>query len=145
MKKLILICLIVLGMFVIIVSCDNPVNQENLNEDLRIFAKYGDLTNVKISIEKGADPNFGGKLPLKLAAKSGHIEVVKYLVDHGAIITKDALEWAVSNDRFSIVKYFVEHGADINNIEPFRIKSADMCEFLIKLGANNQCRGDSYS
>ncbi|XP_064095875.1 ankyrin-3-like isoform X2 [Macrobrachium nipponense] len=53
---------------------------ENLSEK----AAMGDLEAVKDLVSRGADVNFGGRMPLWHAVKGGNIEVVKYLLDSGA-------------------------------------------------------------
>ena len=54
------------------------------------------------------------------ACKSGNLSIIKYLVDHGADVSKMNYdgETPLFNARLSgneaIVKYLVDHGADIN-------------------------------
>ena len=58
--------------------------------------------------------------PLHSAASSGSLEIVKYLVDHGADVNckitrvGSPLHSAASSGSLEIVKYLVEHGVDVN-------------------------------
>lgn len=45
------------------------------------LASYGQLTELKLLLEKGAMPD--GRYAIAAAAKNGHYEIVKYLVDAG--------------------------------------------------------------
>src|SRR5205814_8712767 len=63
----------------------------------------------------------GGFSALLAAARNGHLEVVKYLVEHGANIDernnardKTPLLAAAFDGHYDIVKYLVEHGANVN-------------------------------
>jgi hypothetical protein len=77
-------------------------------------AKRGELALVIWSLQKGAD-NIDGAL--RIASSEGRLEVVKYLVEHGADIHSEnnhALKWASFYGRLEVVRYLVEHGADIH-------------------------------
>jgi ankyrin repeat protein len=53
-------------------------------------AEQGDLTKTRTLLGEGADPNEEdeqGMTPLMLAAENGHIEIVRELVNHGALVT----------------------------------------------------------
>ena len=56
-----------------------------------------------------------------IACQNGHIEIVKYLVEHGADINKrnndgwSPLLIVCFNGHIEIVKYLMEHGADIKD------------------------------
>ena len=59
--------------------------------------------------------------PIYVACQNGHIEVVKYLVEHGANINKGnnnnnatPLDIACEKGHEKVVKYLVEHGAYIH-------------------------------
>ena len=59
----------------------------SLNEKLIAYAKVGDLAGVTELLAEGADINYAGNAnytPLSIASMRGHLEVVKYLLNHGA-------------------------------------------------------------
>jgi uncharacterized protein len=73
---------------------------------------------------RGARPAIpGGKTPLHYAARDGHAEVVRLLLDAGAAIDDrdpndiTPLLLAASNDRVAVAKLLVERGADIQAID----------------------------
>ena len=59
--------------------------------------------------------------------KDGHLEVVVYLVEHGANIHADndyAIRLASENGHLEVVRYLVEHGADIHANNDYAIRLA---------------------
>ena len=68
----------------------------------------------KMLIEKGADNNYA----LRLSAKNGHLEVVKYLIEKGANVHADddcALRWSAFFGHLEVEKYLLEKiGVDID-------------------------------
>ena len=86
---------------------------------------------VKLLLENGADPNYGHEneaRPLSAAAMVGDLDIVKALVDTGAIINQEggyfgnALIGACasrridSNTSYEIAHYLMEKGADVHMI-----------------------------
>jgi hypothetical protein len=84
-------------------------------------AASGSLSLVKALIELGADINrkggtFGGA-PINEAASQGHLEVVKYLLNHQAELDttepeRNPLFGAIFNGNIEIVKLLVSAGMD---------------------------------
>jgi uncharacterized protein len=84
----------------------------------------GDLKIVKQYVEKehvNVNDKYFGWSPLQMAATKGHLNVVKYLVEHGADLdyahpmTKmTPFHLAAFDDYQDIVKYLAAKGADIN-------------------------------
>ena len=73
---------------------------------LKYNSSKGNLDKVIFLIENGAEPNFSQYIsdaPIVGAARNGHAEIVKYLLDNGACTDayerdlKQALTWAKSN------------------------------------------------
>ena len=68
------------------------------------------------------DPFYTPEGPILQAASEGHVDVVRWLLEHGAKINYIVqgkprclpLMQAASNGHYNVVKLLVEHGADIN-------------------------------
>jgi ankyrin repeat protein len=122
-------------------------------------AASGDLGEVKSAIEHGADVNFrgpGGFNALNAAARNGHLEVIQYLVEHGASIDqndnqkhKTALLAASFQRHFDIVQYLVEKGANVNaqSVNGFTplhdaayVGNLQIVQFLVEHGADVHIR-----
>ncbi len=76
----------ILSVFLLI---QNIAQADDLDQQLMEVAKIGDLNQVKALIAKGTDVNskdISGNTPLICAAKFGHSECVKILLDNGAFI-----------------------------------------------------------
>ena len=103
------------------------LNTRAVTHALMSSAKDGNLTAVEAAIAAGADVDIRefrksskGSTPLHVAAEKGHLEVVKTLIQHGAVVDardkemNTPLMLAVRNNgTLDVVKYLVEHGADI--------------------------------
>ena len=63
--------------------------KKNLNQKLIEAAKSGNLEVVKYLVENGADIHAEKDYALRLAAYNGHLDVVKYLVEKGVNIHAD--------------------------------------------------------
>ena len=77
------------------------------NKKLLVYSKKGDLSGVKQSIKNGANVNCkdnDGWTPLHWSSYNGHLNVVKYLIEHGA-------DWFIKNDDN---KYFIDYLSDKN-------------------------------
>jgi ankyrin repeat protein len=84
-------------------------------------------------------------IALTYAARFGNIEIVKFLKDHGAVIsfnTDSALVWASLNGHLNIVKYLVKNGAIINADNNNALKAAsenghlEVVEYLILMNSD---------
>jgi ankyrin repeat protein len=89
------------------------------------------LPLVKMFVENGADVNAKyegdnnekfypkGTTPLMLASANGYLDIVEFLVKHGANLNakgeygSTALMLAASAGHLDVVRFLVEHGADI--------------------------------
>ena len=80
--------------------------RERLERTFQEAAGNGDLQTVRNCISQGVSVNANGGSALINAARSGNLEIVKYLVDHGADVNKgDALGYAASSGHLDIVKF----------------------------------------
>jgi ankyrin repeat protein len=79
---------------------------------------------VEKLLAAGANPNLAGangESPLMEASRSGRLEIVKALLEHGAEVNarenvrgQTALMWAVSQKHVDVVQMLLEHGADVH-------------------------------
>ena len=67
--------------------------------------EHGDNVNVQ---------NNCGQTPLTEAILSKHFDLAKLIVDKGAKSLYEALFYAIESESLEMVKYLVEHGADVN-------------------------------
>ncbi len=100
------------------------------NEALHIPASKGDLTSIEQALSKGEDINAkdaADQTPLMYASESGRLDMVKYLVEHGADVNAKSFEkvtrgtaliYAASNNRVEVVNYLLDHSANINETTP---------------------------
>jgi len=120
--------------------------QENLNKQLIEASKDGNLSQVKSLIIEGADIHDWEDCALNEAAHSGHLEVVKYLVeDCEANVHPDdecTLRWAAEGGHLEIVKYLVSKGANVHVGGNEALRKAvwkghlDVVKYLVSKGAN---------
>ncbi|PWU05522.1 MAG: hypothetical protein C5B51_14245 [Terriglobia bacterium] len=79
---------------------------------------------VEKLLAAGANPNLvaaNGESPLMAASRSGKLEIVQALLEHGADVNakenvrgQNALMWAVSQKHADVVRMLLEHGADVH-------------------------------
>lgn len=85
--------------------------------DLNVAAALGKLDDVKTMIDSTTDPSAISHA-MYSAARNGHTEVVKYLLDHGATIdTKGffggtGLHWSAINGHRETVELLISRGAN---------------------------------
>ena len=99
--------------------------EEDFNHmPLSYASENGNLEIVKYLIEHGALIYHS----VVDASKNGHLEVVKYLTDHGANIRNPlgflALKFAISHGHLDVVKYLVEQGADVRAADDYALRAA---------------------
>jgi hypothetical protein len=79
------------------------------------------------------------------------LEVVKYLIEHGANINADndaALRFSAQNGHLEIVKYLIEHGANIHSVNDHALRFSaqkghlEIVKYLIEHGANIHDKND---
>ncbi|KAG9398917.1 hypothetical protein AC1031_014001 [Aphanomyces cochlioides] len=96
-----------------------PSNEEHLIQ----AAASGDLNNVRVLLENGANITFAdtsGETALHTASRNGHLDIVKELIARDAphdLVDKDGmtpLNRASCNGRLAVVKELLAHGASIH-------------------------------
>lgn len=79
------------------------------------------------------------------ASEHGYLEIVKYLVEHGADVTADdngAVKLASEHGNLDVVKYLVSQGADITADDNYAVKWSsvfgrlDVVKYLVEHGAD---------
>jgi len=109
---------------------DNPRNEPNITEDLKIVASplyyaslAGLIESVRLLLEKGADVNAQGGgygSALQVASYGGHDHVVQRLLEKGADVNAqggyygNALQVASRGGHGQVVQRLLEKGADVN-------------------------------
>ncbi|NXN97510.1 ASB3 protein, partial [Rhinopomastus cyanomelas] len=95
---------------------------------LHLSARHGSLECIRILLEAGADPNefnTEATTPLFLAVENEHIDVVKFLLQHGANV----------DGSHSISGWNSLHQASFQG-------SVDIMEVLLENGADMECKDD---
>ena len=100
----------------------------------RTAAHHGRLNILKYMIE---DLDFyiqcDNNVAIWNAARGGHLDCIKFLVSHGADISRiiadeDIMSTLVSNKNFETVKYLVDHGAPTNKIYGRVLRYIQFCD-----------------
>ena len=109
--------------------------------------RKGDLSQLKSLIIKGVDIHARDDYAFRWAARNGHLEVVKYLVEDcdADVHAYDdhAVRWSAERGHLEIVKYLVEEcGADVRNKDDYALRWAalnghlEVVKYLVSKGAN---------
>lgn len=87
------------------------ISQQYKDKLLRHSVEKGNINIAKYLIEtKHADLHSWNNTAIILAAKNGHVDLVKYLYEHGANINikkNMPLKWAYKNNHWNIVSYLI--------------------------------------
>ena len=132
------------------------IDSEIATNTLINAANDNHLDEIKFFIENGIDVNSknnrNGWTALMVASSMGYLDIVKYLVEHGAIIDDQdiggdtALMISSYNGYLDVVKYLIEKGADIslkNKLEETALDGAlesgriNMISYLHNIGAKS--------
>lgn len=132
---------------------DYKYSYKNGNPRLQYYIlKMAPPQAVKYMLQHGINITIGGiNRALEVAAITGDLQVVKYLVESGANELVPPLLFAINaagknindNNRLEVVKYLIEHGANINASEDYaliyssRKGHLELVKYLIEHGAKN--------
>ncbi|KAJ7595588.1 ankyrin repeat-containing protein [Mycena floridula] len=116
-------------------------------------ASHGSLSLLKQFVKWDADLNAPDHpTALYEAAQGGHLETVKFILEHGVDVNAKAGWWgcalaaAAAEGKIELVKYLLNHGADPNahdDILNYAIHGGlEIVKMLIDKGANLQVQGE---
>lgn len=138
-----------------ILTSATPVGADP-NEDLFFAAMKGRLDAAQAAVAAGADvnyaqANYGGVTALWPAVNAGRVEMVRWLIAHGADVNARTasgdtpLHRAAANDQVAIVPILVEAGSQIDAVDDYGYTPlmhaaerdfADTVRALLAAGAN---------
>lgn len=98
---------------------DNMKNIDisKMPEYLQTATDRGDLENVKLLVENGADVNTDDGEAIINASRYGHLDVVKFFIENGADVNAEdekPIKNAANNGHIEIVKLLHQNGADLS-------------------------------
>nr|CAD7445704.1 unnamed protein product [Timema bartmani] len=129
---------------------------QSLNDARNNFSDYGHLNIVKCLVDKGADinqPNRDGFNPLQVATRSGHLEVVHFLVGLKQNFKESLGEHIIllvasENGHINIVNYLLDL-IDVNTVDSegctalhaaVRGGQLEVVQLLVKRNAHINCK-----
>lgn len=98
---------------------------------LMLSALHGDVDNVRLLVERGAEVNKEGWTPLHYAAAGGQVPAVEYLIEHGAYVDAHSpnrttpLMMAARHKHTHAVRALVAAGADPTQRNEAGLSAAD--------------------
>ncbi len=124
-----------------------------------VAAWYGQVEMMALFVARGADlrrSNRNGEQALQLAAWGGHLDAVRWLLEHGVPLERQgnnwgALHYAVFNGHQKLVEELIARGANVNarspNLSTPLILAAregrdDLARLLLESGANPKAQND---
>ncbi len=132
---------------------------DRIGTGLMLAAWEGNIDMMTLFAAHGADinaKNANGEQPLMHAAWNGHLQAVRWLLDRGALINRQGLEWsalhyAVFAGHRDVVNTLIARGADINarstnGASPLMMASREghdeLAQLLVNLGASTALKND---
>ena len=117
---------------------EQEIKRKRIEATRKIIETNLTLEVAEKCLNDGADPNSRGGLPLRNAVKTDNKELVKLLLQRGAMpnITEGSSETAISNAKdLEMVKILVSAGASLNS-SVFRnvANDSEAVEYLLKAG-----------
>ncbi|KAK6206580.1 hypothetical protein LQW54_007650 [Pestalotiopsis sp. IQ-011] len=114
-----------------------------------------DLMKLFVDADAEIDPDTKRISPLKSAARKGRLDLVKFLIEHGAQVNKNesaespALTDATHSGNLECVRYLLKSGADIEGKDQYRETAIfeategrhDVANFLLDQGAAVSSKG----
>ena len=112
------------------------------------WAAIGNLEKVKADIKNGKSidlPNSKGFTPLEASLSNKHINVAKYLIENGAVITTKAIRYPAGYGDLDVIRFLVDKGADVNGKESYGLTvlmsasgsgNLKLVEYLVEQGTD---------
>ncbi len=112
----------------------------NTKSPIHVAAAKGELDNVKELLAQRpedvkAQDEKNQYTPLHWAAANGHVEVMQYLIEHGADISArdkngtTPIHLAAENDQIEALKFLLDHGADVGARNDWQWTPLHYCAF----------------
>ena len=118
----------------------NMKKHYDLESLLQVASQEGYEILVHKLVDKGADINENDSAPLSIAASRGRLDLVKFFIDRGADVNSgDILDSAVVSGDLNVVKYLLAHGANMDNsalVTAANENYPDIVAFLLDRGAD---------
>ncbi|WP_175888067.1 ankyrin repeat domain-containing protein [Burkholderia contaminans] len=123
---------------------DQRIQYDIIYENIYLAAARGDLDSIKECVEAGAD-RLGKNNALNECVEHGHIEIAKYLLEHGANIHSQkerALRIALDAGQLDMAIFLVEQGSDIHSVKEEALIGAarkahyPIMRYLLSLGTD---------
>ena len=123
----------------------NGENKFIHSDELMLIAccAWNKINWVKYLLDIGTDVNVDTGAPLRYAAFSGYIRLMKLLIDYGADINaRSPLGWAIDGKRYEAAKLLLNKGADVHFSEDKALRTAvghnyvELTRLLLLYGAD---------
>ena len=122
-------------------------NLGKISELIFQAVEMGNVTELKTLIENEVNikmKNEYGWTLLHVASMKGNLEVVKCLLENGAVVDPKVLSFAIKNNQTHVVKYLIQNGVNINakssNMTPLQLAIQsdrfEIVNLLIENGAS---------
>ena len=114
---------------------------KDVNEGLRLAAKYNNPSLIEYYIGKGAN---NWDLGMEGAAQGGHKDLIEYFIGKGADDWDSGMEGAAQGGHKDLVEYYIGKGAnnwDLGMQGAAQGGHKDLVQFFINKGANNWTLG----
>ena len=114
----------------------------DINDELFEACDSGNLENVKLLLENGANIHADNDRALMLASENGYLDIVKFLLKHGANIhaqEDSAIFLAIENEKYDIVKFLVKNGVNVDRfliLKSISRNQLNLLKFFVKHGAD---------
>lgn len=112
----------------------------SINEMLTIVCRRGYYDMAVFLVEKGANVNHTYRTTRNILVDSivsGNIDIVKFLINNGALITSTVLDTAIECQQYDILKFLLDCGTSIESVDfglALKYNNPDIIELLLKKG-----------
>lgn len=96
----------------------------------------GDLSTLQILYEKFNPPNSSLNIPLITTCRTGHIDIVHFLLENKANVfhnDHEPIKTSIQHNRIEVVKLLLDYGVDVNNAVWEARRNLYMMKFFIDM------------